>query len=359
VCAGLVADGGAEQDLWQASLHVDGPDGAAVRWIGARVLGRGPSAGARSAAQAADEAARGRALRVALQGANVVVVVLDAASALHVGGVRVRAPHDARAGPPRARGSPLRARLHAGPVHGRSDLLALDLALPGPAPPWDPARRASPARARPAGRGAAGTGSTDRGLRGEPSAGRPYGLDRGFAEFRSIYETGGGSVVRRAEELRESLERFLDGAGGGRFFAYVHHLQPHFPYDPPPPFDRAFGTDRPLPRSARTDDAWLRRLNAGEARLPPEEQAHLVRRFVTGRFKAQWSVRMGSLTLHDLEADPGESADLAARLPVRAEAMRQRIARFLRDLRREPAAPVEEKPSPADEEMLRALGYVR
>jgi hypothetical protein len=80
---------------------------------------------------------------------------------------------------------------------------------------------------------------------------------------------------------------------------------------------------------------------------------------VTGRYKAQWSLRTGSLTLHDLEADPGETEDLAARLPVRAEAMRQQIGRFLRDLRREPAAPVEERLSPAVEEMLRALGYVR
>ena len=38
-----------------------------------------------------------------------------------------------------------------------------------------------------------------------------------------------------------------------RFFAYVHFREPHFPYDPEPPFDTKFGPDGPIPKADRRD----------------------------------------------------------------------------------------------------------
>jgi arylsulfatase A-like enzyme len=35
-----------------------------------------------------------------------------------------------------------------------------------------------------------------------------------------------------------------------RFFAYLHFREPHFPYDPEPPFDTRFGPEGPSPRPA-------------------------------------------------------------------------------------------------------------
>ena len=37
-----------------------------------------------------------------------------------------------------------------------------------------------------------------------------------------------------------------DAQRGRRFFAYLHFREPHFPYDPPPPFDTRFGPDGPI-----------------------------------------------------------------------------------------------------------------
>jgi arylsulfatase A-like enzyme len=71
-----------------------------------------------------------------------------------------------------------------------------------------------------------------------------FGLDRGYEEFYPVRElegyTGHGDSVLRA---------FLDWLGeecDERFFAYVHFREPHFPYNPPPPYDTRFGPSQPF-----------------------------------------------------------------------------------------------------------------
>jgi hypothetical protein len=112
-----------------------------------------------------------------------------------------------------------------------------------------------------------------------PSAGRPFGLDRGFAEFHEPYRAGGRFVgVPRAEVFQPLLERFLaERRHGGRFLAYVHFLEPHFPYDPKPPFRTLFGPDSPLPPSAGRSQDWIRAVNAGSVQATPAQHDHLVR----------------------------------------------------------------------------------
>jgi arylsulfatase A-like enzyme len=72
-----------------------------------------------------------------------------------------------------------------------------------------------------------------------------FGLDRGYDDFFDVRQmegyTGHGDSVLR--ELLYWLERNQDQ----RFFAYVHFREPHFPYNPPPPFDAQFGPAKLFP----------------------------------------------------------------------------------------------------------------
>ena len=63
----------------------------------------------------------------------------------------------------------------------------------------------------------------------------------------------------------------------------------------------------------------------------------------------------GTLELFDLEADPEEKANLAAREPERARAMRAEIAAWRRAHTREQRDPA--PLSPEDRARLEALGY--
>jgi arylsulfatase A-like enzyme len=98
-------------------------------------------------------------------------------------------------------------------------------------------------------------------------AGRAYGLDRGFTEFHELAPQ---------QQLLRGVERWLQGRRGERVFTYVHVLEPHFPYDPAPPFDLLFGSEGPLPVEARRDPGWYREVNRGRP-LSAAEREHLVR----------------------------------------------------------------------------------
>jgi arylsulfatase A-like enzyme len=111
-----------------------------------------------------------------------------------------------------------------------------------------------------------------------PNAGVAAGLERGFAEFHAVYSQPGrpGGAVR-ADAVSAEVARWLAARGAQRFFAYAHFREPHFPYDPPPPFDTLFGPDGPLPRHAREDKSWTIRVSLGRQQATPEELAHLRR----------------------------------------------------------------------------------
>jgi arylsulfatase A-like enzyme len=104
-------------------------------------------------------------------------------------------------------------------------------------------------------------------------AGGLNGFDRGFREFREIWrEVGSGAQV-----FRRVLPEWLRARRDGRFFAYVHFREPHFPYDPEPPFDTRFGPDGPIPKAARRDHTFFTDVNQGRRAWGPAEAEHLVR----------------------------------------------------------------------------------
>lgn len=106
-------------------------------------------------------------------------------------------------------------------------------------------------------------------------AGRALGFERGFSEFHEIF--GDPELGSRAEVFRKHLPRWLEAHRDERFFLYAHFREPHFPYDPPPPFDTAFGPNAPLDAAARSDRGWYQAVNRGEHKPTRAELEHLAR----------------------------------------------------------------------------------
>jgi len=104
-------------------------------------------------------------------------------------------------------------------------------------------------------------------------AGSLFGFDRGFAEFHEVFRTLGS----RGDVFQKLLPPWLKQNRARRFFAYVHFREPHFPYDPEPPFDTRFGPDGPIPKAARRDSRFFQDVNQGRRPFSQEEREHLVR----------------------------------------------------------------------------------
>jgi arylsulfatase len=104
-------------------------------------------------------------------------------------------------------------------------------------------------------------------------AGRLFGFERGFSEFHEVFLTHGS----RGDVFRQLLPGFLRQNRERRFFAYVHFREPHFPYDPEPPFDTRFGPEGPIPKAARRDSRFFQDVNQGRRPMSEEEREHLVR----------------------------------------------------------------------------------
>lgn len=269
----LAAQAGAVVRL---GLHVDGVSSERFAWgvwRRPRVLGYGPVR--QGATPTLDpDPARADGLRRSLRGANVVFVILDAAGALHFGcygyprattpeidriaaeGVLFERAYSPGVNTTASMGSVWTSRL---PDEHRGGLLVRS-----------PVRRDLPTLAERL----TAAGVHTAGFVANPLAGSVVGLHRGFAEFEQVFERRGGF---RAEAFREVLPPWLAANRARRFFAYVHMREPHFPYDPRPPFDTLFGPDAPLPRSARTDETLIYDVDWKGRKLTEEEAAHLTR----------------------------------------------------------------------------------
>jgi arylsulfatase len=106
-------------------------------------------------------------------------------------------------------------------------------------------------------------------------AGKAFGFDRGFDDFQEVFRTLGS----RGDAFRQALPPWLAANRDRRFFAYLHFREPHFPYDPEPPFDTRFGPDGPIPKAARRDFAFFTDVNQGRRPFSEAEREHLVRLF--------------------------------------------------------------------------------
>ena len=100
---------------------------------------------------------------------------------------------------------------------------------------------------------------------------RSFGLAEGFAHYDDdgITEYRG----RRAEDVARGARAWLadwhDSGDGRPFFLFLNFFDPHFPYDPPPPHDRAFLPPDVEPDSRRR--AQWKALYDGEIRYVDEQ----------------------------------------------------------------------------------------
>jgi arylsulfatase A-like enzyme len=70
-----------------------------------------------------------------------------------------------------------------------------------------------------------------------------FGFDQGFEHF---YDVGSEKQETRADEINEVVFKHMEEYPQAPFFYYIHTLDPHGPYDPPPPYNKMF-TDNPAP----------------------------------------------------------------------------------------------------------------
>jgi arylsulfatase A-like enzyme len=262
---------GREGAIVRLGLHVAGAGSdryAWASWRAPRVLG-----GAADTAPPAGD--RGRGLRESLRGASVLLIVLDAARAAEIGCYGYARPT-----------TPEIDRLASeGIVFERAYTPAV-YTLGAMSSIWTsqyPDRHhgeLSYADRLPRDRltladvlGAAGVPTA--GFVANAMAGSALGFDRGFAEFHEVYRAY-PEIGSRGESLARALPGWL-ARPHDRFFAYLHFREPHFPYDPPPPFDTRFGPDAPLTREQRRDKGWYTDVNQGRRRASADELAHLVR----------------------------------------------------------------------------------
>ncbi|HEY7511451.1 MAG TPA: sulfatase-like hydrolase/transferase [Vicinamibacteria bacterium] len=272
---------GGAGDVVRVGLHAGAADGARFAWAvwtAPRVMGRGAAAAnpLDPAPFTADEQERAAGLRRSLQGMNVLLIVLDAARAGSFGVY----------GYGRATTPEVDRMAAEGVVFERASTPAV-YTLGAMSSLWTsqyPDRHhaeVSYADRLPADRLTLAQALTEAGVHAagfiaNPMAGRLFGFERGFAEFEQVYERF-PDLGSRGEAFRRVVPEWLRRNASRRFFAYVHLREPHFPYDPGPPFDTRFGPDAPLGRAERRDKTWYTDVNQGRVRPTPEQVAHLQR----------------------------------------------------------------------------------
>ena len=88
------------------------------------------------------------------------------------------------------------------------------------------------------------------GLRGQRDRRRPSTAST--AGSRSSTRSSASSPRAPRDGFARTVPAWIARADrDARFFAYVHFREPHFPYDPPPPFDTRFGPDGPITKAAQ------------------------------------------------------------------------------------------------------------
>ncbi|MBI3932836.1 MAG: sulfatase [Acidobacteria bacterium] len=273
---------GAAGTIVRLGLHVGGVGGddrfAWGTWTAPRVVGvEGSVQGFAPAPLTSEEASEGASLREEVAGVNVVLVILDAARAHELGCY----------GYGRAT-TPEIDRIAAEGVVFENAFTPAVYTLGAMSSLWTsqhPDRHHSEVSfsARlPKDRltlaevlGAQGIHTA--GFVANSVAGTAFGFDRGFSEFHEVYRQYGS----QGDVFRKTVHPWLQSHKDRRFFAYVHFREPHFPYDPPPPFNTRFGPDGPIPAALRKDPvafgAWITDGNQGRRSLSAEEREHLLR----------------------------------------------------------------------------------
>ena len=269
-----VALPGKAGDVVRLAFYTGGERYAWSLWKAARVLGDAAAPAQR--AYAPSDAARGEAVAKRAAGFNVVLLVLDAARAQAFGCY----------GYGRATTPEIDRIASEGVVFERAFTPAV-YTLGAMSSVWtsqhpdrhhstvsyaDPLPRDRLTLAETLG----ARGLVTAGFVANAVAGPVHGFDRGFSEFHEVYRMF-DDLGSRGAAFARVLPPWLQEHRAERFFLYAHFREPHFPYDPGPPFDTQFGPDAPLTVAQRRDKTWYTDVNQGRVTPTPDEIAHLVR----------------------------------------------------------------------------------
>jgi arylsulfatase A-like enzyme len=263
-------------DIVRLSLEAGAAEGARFAWgtfVTPRVVGASGSPVFEPSPYSAEEDARGDALRKATAGRSVLFVVLDAARAAQFGAY----------GYPRTT-TPEIDRIAAEGIVFEKAYTPAVYTLAAMSSVWTsqyPDRHHSevsfssrlPKDRLTLAELLSAQGVETGGFVANAVAGTAGGFDRGFGVFDEIWKSlgsGGGG-------FRKVVPGFFAAKRGRPFFTYVHFREPHFPYDPDPPFDARFGAISSIPKAVRREMDWITAANQGRRPLSPAEREDLVR----------------------------------------------------------------------------------
>jgi arylsulfatase A-like enzyme len=259
----------------KVGLHVGGASGARLwsTWTAPRILGTGGAALLGRREVAPDDDRRADPLRASLQQANAILVVLDAGRADHLGCygyARRTTPEIDRI----AAEGVLFPRVYTPAVY---TLAAMSSVWTSQYPDRHHSEVSFSAKL-PKDRLTLAELLSAQGIRtagfvANAVAGSGFGFERGFLEFHELFREYGSSASAFAHVMPD----WLRDNKSSRFFAYLHFREPHFPYDPDPPFDTMFGPEGPIPKAIRRDTGWITDLNQARRAPSPGEIDHLVR----------------------------------------------------------------------------------
>jgi arylsulfatase len=267
---------GAAGDIVRLSLEVGAGPGARFAWgtlATPRIVGSSGSEALEPAAYSAEENARGDALRRATEGRNVIFVILDAARAQQFGAYGYSRPT-----------TPEIDRIASEGIVFEKAFTPAVYTLAAMSSVWTsqyPDRHHSevsfssrlPKDRLTLAELLSAQGIETGGFVANAVAGTAGGFERGFATFDEVWKTLGSG----AGGFRKVVPDWLAAHGSRRFFLYVHFREPHFPYDPEPPFDARFGPVATIAKSSRRDMAWITDANQGRRPLSAGERDDLVR----------------------------------------------------------------------------------
>jgi len=279
----VVALPGSAGDIVRVGLHVGGTAAgdryAWGMWKAPRILGRPGGAGApETDAPPADDPARAEPLRQAASGANVLFIILDAARASELSGYGYARPTTPAIDTLASEGV-LFERAYTPAVYTLAAMSSVWTSQ------YPERHHDAVSFSEPLPRGSLtlaellqAQGVHTAGFVANPVAGGLNGFDRGFAEFHEVWRDAGS----RGDSFRRVLPAWLKANKDRRFFAYVHFREPHFPYDPPPPFDTRFGPEGPITKEQRRDMGFFTAINQGRRAMGEAEREHLVRLYDGG-----------------------------------------------------------------------------
>ena len=110
---------------------------------------------------------------------------------------------------------------------------------------------------------------------------RQSGLNRGFDEYSDRFETDGddarflNTIQRPGDVAMKEALAWLESAGDGRLFAWIHLYDPHDPYEPPEPYASHYA-GRPYDGEVAWTDELIGRLEGGLQRLGLQDETLLV-----------------------------------------------------------------------------------